>query len=216
MGTRWVCKLCTYKNFLERANALDNEPITQTQSFSLDSSSSESDESESNSESLLEEEIEENNVLVGEIEWQSEKELLIDVYKDGAYKPKLLNLSNKLNELETWQLFFPEEKISYILACTNSCLRNAAKAVTENELYKFFGLMYAMCTQQLPERRSYWGTVSNGLFPAPKFGKRFGMCRQRFEEILMALSFTPEKVNNNDKWFEVRAVLLQTICHYRC
>lgn len=64
-----------------------------------------------------------------------------------------------------------------------------------------------MCTQQLPERRSYWGTGSNGLFPAPEFGKRFGMNRLRFEEILMALSFTPEKVNDNDKWFEVRRLI---------
>lgn len=71
----------------------------------------------------------------------------------------------------------------------------------------FFGLMYAMCTQQLSERRCFWGTVSNGLFPAPKFGKRFGMSRQRFEEILMALSFTPERVNDSDKWFEVRPLV---------
>ena len=54
------------------------------------------------------------------------------------------------------------------------------KAVSQNELYKVFGILYAMTTANLPTRRSYW-CVEDGVFPAPAFGRRFDMGYHRFE-----------------------------------
>lgn len=66
------------------------------------------------------------------------------------------------------------------------------------------GILYAMTLGVLRQRRDYWRT-EDSLFPAPAFGRRFGMGLHRFEEILMALSFTEQ--GNDDKWLPARALL---------
>ena len=44
-----------------------------------------------------------------------------------------------------------------------------------------------------------------GLFPAPNFKKRFGMCRCRHEELIRYWRFGPP--DGNDKWTLVRPLL---------
>lgn len=65
-----------------------------------------------------------------------------------------------------------------------------------------------MTLQELPDRRSYWNINSEGIYPPANFGQRFGMSRQRFETILMALRFTqPSDLDESDKWRNVRTLV---------
>ena len=67
------------------------------------------------------------------------------------------------------------------------------------------GLLYAMTLGVLRQRRDYWSTEED-LFPAPAFGRRFGMGLHRFEEILMALSFVKQG-HDNHKWYPGRVLV---------
>ena len=59
--------------------------------------------------------------------------------------------------------------------------------MTEEALMKLLGLIYSMEVCKLPERRMYWSTEDQGIFPAMKYGSI--MSRYRFEEINKYLQF---------------------------
>ena len=63
-------------------------------------------------------------------------------------------------------------------------------------------MLYAMTLGVLRQRQDYWSTEED-LFPAPAFGRRFGMGLHRFEEILMALSFG-QQGHDDDRWYPAR------------
>ncbi|CAG5059986.1 unnamed protein product [Parnassius apollo] len=66
-----------------------------------------------------------------------------------------------------------------------------------------------MTLQELPDRRSYWNTTSDGIFPPANFGQRFGISRQRFEIIIVALRFTqPSDLDDSDKWRNTRTLVM--------
>ena len=65
--------------------------------------------------------------------------------------------------------------------------------------------MYSL-TRTSEGRRDLWST-EDGLFPAPRFGERYGLSRNRFEILLRCLSFCPEDENNSDKWSSVRRLI---------
>lgn len=103
-----------------------------------------------------------------------------------------------------WCEFSPVEHIPMILEFSNNKLRNNRRSnLTKKELYKFFGILYAMTVQTISTSRDYW-SVQDGLFPGPAFGKRFGMSKHRFEEIKRALSFHSDDSNTaEDKLISV-------------
>ena len=69
-------------------------------------------------------------------------------------------------------------------------------------------MLHAMTLGVLRQRRDYWSTEED-LFPAPAFGRRFGMGLHHFEEILMALSFA-EQGHDDDRWYPAR--ILAEMC----
>ena len=77
------------------------------------------------------------------------------------------------------------------------------KIMDEVEFWNLLGIIYAL-TRTTNRRRDLWSTV-DGIFPAPKFGSRFGISRGRFEELLKYLRFCPpeEFSDANDKWAPV-------------
>lgn len=96
-----------------------------------------------------------------------------------------------MKEIHFWMAFFPCEEIDYILDCTNANLRDRRKVMSKGEVMsKVIGFLYAMTLSVTHTRRDYWSTQT-GLFPAPAFGRRFGLGLHRFEEILMCISFAP-------------------------
>ena len=68
-----------------------------------------------------------------------------------------------------------------------------------------FGALYSL-TRTSEGRRDLWST-EDGLFPAPRFGERYGLSRNRVEILLRYLSFCPEDENNSDKWSSVRRLI---------
>ena len=145
--------------------------------------------------------------------WHFQDEIRENAYQGTSFSRPRLDTENPqaLDEIGYWKLFFPVEEIDHILSCTNKKMPEKKKAVSQNELYKVFGILYAMTTANLPTRRSYW-CVEDGVFPAPAFGRRFDMGYHRFEDILRALVFSDSDGDDDqeqgreeaDKWSLVR------------
>lgn len=139
--------------------------------------------------------------------WKFKTPVLIDACKEAKYKPHLNHRHiEAMSEIDMWMCFFPCEEIDFILQCTNKNLRNKRRIITKAEFYKAIGFVYAMTVSNFRTRRTYWSTES-GLFPAPAFGKRFGMGINRFEEILSCMAFSmidEDDELEEDKWSLVR------------
>lgn len=174
------------------------------------SSTDSSSENSSDSDNELFDDKEADQVTAHETVWTFGNQVKIDTFKDGYYKPKLIRWTDdevkKFSALKFWEEFFPLEFIPEILELSNTKLRAHRRSpLTKEELYKFFGILYAMTIQTISTNRDYW-SVKDGLFPAPAFGKRFGMSRNRFEEIKGAITFCSEQnqQSTTDKWSLVR------------
>ena len=113
-----------------------------------------------------------------------------------------------MNELDAWMLFFPHEEMDEIVKCTNAHLRDKRKSVTRDEFYKVIGLLYLMtlCPGRC-QRRDHW-SVTEGLLPAPAFGRRYGMGTNRFEEILAAMHFRPPVSGDTRRGWKIVSPLI--------
>ncbi|KAG8246074.1 hypothetical protein J6590_093058 [Homalodisca vitripennis] len=189
-------------------------------SSSSDESNDEDEDLDSGSKNIIDlpadaEEIYNNSnlVLVIDAEWGFGKHVNIDQFKDHQYKPRvhLLNTNREIlsiNEIDFWLMFFPTDDINHILVCSNAHLRDRRKPISRHEFFKSIGMLYAMSINMLGVPRNYWSTETDGLFPAPAFGSRFGISLHRFEEILMAMAFAmPEDKRNGDRWYQVRPLI---------
>jgi hypothetical protein len=181
-------------------NANDNE--------STDSSSSDEDSQQSDSED--EPQPSETPITSPPVNlWQRVDNVTTDSF-DGAQKnfrvlwPSDLPPSN-MSELDVFMHMFPMEIVWEILQHTNKeLLAGKLLALTKSELFKFFGLMYAMTLADFGERRNYWAkNVYSGVFEGPQFGEKFGISVKRFEDILRCLRFAPSP--SSDPWSQVRA-----------
>ncbi|XP_069354527.1 piggyBac transposable element-derived protein 3-like [Maniola hyperantus] len=151
----------------------------------------------------------ENIVVVKGVTWTFMEAIRLDQRQQGNYKATLQEpLRGTKSVKDAFFMVFPREKVHYIIQCTNSMFPAKQKVLIEKELLLFIGIMYAMTLQELPDRRCYWNTTSEGIYPPANFGQRFGMSRQRFETILMALRFTqPSDLDDSDRWRNVRTLV---------
>lgn len=179
----------------------------------LSSSEDSSSESETESSTLL---VNTAEVVSHETIWNFGTNVTIDSFKDSKFLPRLhVQDTNTMCELDYWLLFFPFDDINHILACTNAHLRDKRKEISKHEFFKVIGLLYAMSLNILHVRRDYW-SQTDGLFPAPAFGERFGIGLHRFEEILSCMSFTmPCEKENGDPWYQVRPLVDMTVKQWR-
>lgn len=114
-----------------------------------------------------------------------------------APRAHLINhlLTPDSNALDYFRTFFGEDFLREIVSATNAAPELNSAPIDKQELLCFLGLHLAMSLQRLPDRRSYWETEGNDLFPSPNFG-RF-MPRNRFESILRCFQlgiFTPAEL----------------------
>eukprot|EP00731_Ephydatia_muelleri_P037529 Em0497g2a len=91
-----------------------------------------------------------------------------------------------------WTTFvvISDKAVAEILECTtNSMLKSKPSSipVSRGELFKLLGFLLAL-TRTHSKRRDLF-SVSDGLFPAPKFGDRFGIHQHRVDELLQHISF---------------------------
>ena len=79
-------------------------------------------------------------------------EIRENAYQGTSFSRPRLDTENPqaLDEIGYWKLFFPVEEIDHILSCTNKKMPEKKKAVSQNELYKVFGILSAMTTANLP------------------------------------------------------------------
>lgn len=75
------------------------------------------------------------------------------------------------------------------------------------ELKKVLGVLFAL-TRTTQGRQNLWSS-EDFIFPAPRFGARFGIGRNRFDDSLRYLCFCPqsEYENKNDRWSPVRRLI---------
>jgi len=185
-------------------------PNNENEDSEYHSSSSDGDESDSDSESdvnCVEDELD-NEVFAHGTQWTFGERKLIDNYVSGKYEARLLVRDDisVWTEVDFWRLFFPSENIDKILRFTNAGFNNTGKPVDEVELFKVFGILYAMTLFPCSTRRDYLSVNTDAkLFPPLAFSKRFNMGLHRFESILMNLSFGPK--NEEDKWSAVRPLV---------
>ena len=134
-------------------------------------------------------------LLVKGVQWRVDPNL-IDARDRPRMRARML-WSAPLNEIpersrreiEYMMWSFPEHSIPGILARTTErmqAVNSKTSEVTRGEFWKCVGYLLAM-TRTRKRRRDLFSRV-DGLFPAPAFGKRFGVSRERFELILKHLS----------------------------
>lgn len=98
-----------------------------------------------------------------------------------------------------FRLMFPSDIMASIVLHTNNLIKSkcgdGAKGIDSYELYKFLGIRLAMAIDPLyGTKKEYWATkTSDRTIRQPKdYGKRFGMSRDRFEQIEKCLKFGPD------------------------
>lgn len=109
------------------------------------------------------------------------------------YGPRIsLPLYDDCSELEYLIHFLPVKFFKEIVVpSTNNFAASKQENFKEfsyNEFIHFLGIMYAMEVYKLPERRMYWKSEEDGIFPPMNFGKI--MARNRFEDLLKFLQFS--------------------------
>ena len=118
--------------------------------------------------------------------------------------------SNNVDEmcrtpLNYFMLSFPSHMLTDTRNWTSDCLPEGCEKVNEGEILAVFGALYSL-TRTSEGRRDLWST-EDGLFPALRFGERYGLSRNRFDILLRCLSFCPEDENISDKWSSVRHLI---------
>ena len=108
--------------------------------------------------------------------------------------------------IDYWKLSFPLQLLPDIVTWTTASLPAGCAKATEEEILAVFGILYSL-TRTSEGRRDLWST-EDGLFPAPRFGERYSLPRNRFEVLLRCLSFCPpSEAKGKDKWAPVRRLI---------
>ena len=81
--------------------------------------------------------------------------------------------------IDYWKLSFPLQLLPDIVTWTTASLPAGCAKATEEEILAVFGILYSL-TRTSEGRRGLWST-EDGLFPAPRFGERYSLPRNRFE-----------------------------------
>jgi hypothetical protein len=107
--------------------------------------------------------------------------------------------------LDYWMMSFPSQMLPDTSIWTSDHLPQGCVNAKEEDVLAVFGALYSL-SRTSEGRRDLWST-EDGLFPAPRFGERYGLTRDRFEILLRYLSFCPVHEVVDDKWAPVRRLI---------
>jgi len=123
-------------------------------------------------------------------------------------------------------LFFPETTFEtltkwtntrmwcfYVQECDEESLQNSKLFIENNEMKKFFGMVFLMAINKKPEINHYWS--QNSLYQQDIFACRESLSRDRFKHILKFIRFADyDNLNENDSISKVRPFLeiVQNLC----
>ena len=132
--------------------------------------------------------------------------------KGGEFLPRLKwprntsGLDLQRTPIDFWLFLFPN-MLDDIVRWTNSAFPARVAQTTKHEVVKFFGIQYAMTQYPTRQRHNYWSLHDSDLLPAPAFGQRFGMSRDRFEMLVRYMTFHDPDLDLAvplDPWRKVR------------
>ena len=145
------------------------------------------------------------------VQWQVTEGVVEDSRTHPRYSAKLLweddMFMTERKPIHYYRMSFPTQLLPDIITWSAKAMPSKKKIMDEVEFWNLLGIIYALtCTTN--RRRDLWSTV-DGIFPAPKFGSRFGISHGRFEKLLKYLRFCPpeEFSDANDKWAPVRRLI---------
>lgn len=122
----------------------------------------------------------------------------------------VLETAHQKTPIDYVRLFFPMPILESITQLTSGEIRrHGGKVLSADEFWKYLGLRILMSIDVLPEVADYWHDSDTDSAIVPRaFGRRFGMSKNRFEEIDRHLKFGTE--------VEVRFSVLFTDCLLSC
>jgi Transposase IS4 len=105
-------------------------------------------------------------------------------YTDQEFTPGC-DPQGKVSTLDYFMAVFPKEQLRMMVEQTSDNLRmNGHPKVTKGELLKWFGILLLVTRFEFGERKELWSTKSRCKYiPAPNFGERTGMTRDRFHTL---------------------------------
>ena len=105
-------------------------------------------------------------------------------YTDREFTPGC-DPESKIEAIEFFMALFPKEQLKMMVEKTSEKLQsNGHPKLTKGELLKWFGVLLLITRYEFGERKELWNTEARCKFiPAPNFGERTGMTRDRFHAI---------------------------------
>jgi hypothetical protein len=76
-----------------------------------------------------------------------------------------------------------DDRISHLLLHTNAGIAVVAEQISENEMKKWIGIMFAMTLSPIFNIEDYWRDEDDGFIPAHSFGIKSGLSKGRFKFI---------------------------------
>ena len=96
--------------------------------------------------------------------------------------------------LDYFKLSFPLQMMDSVVAWSSQATPPWKKGI-------YSGTMFLLASTRTTARRRNLFSLCDGLFPAPCFGARFGLCQHCTYMLLRSLRFCPlTDVDNNDNW----------------
>ena len=107
-----------------------------------------------------------------------------DQYTGQDYTPGC-DTNKEISPLGYFMAVFPKKQLSLMVEETSAKLTAAGKPrLTKGELLKWFGIVILITRFEFGDRDHLWRTKSSCKYiPAPNFGERTGMTRDRFNDV---------------------------------
>ena len=116
--------------------------------------------------------------------WKVSSPISSDFMEDG--------LHHKRQIIDYFYCMFPMQFLPFVVSMTNEKLQEQNQnKVTEGEVLKFFGVLILVTRFEFGRKQDLWKTASrNAYMPAPCFGEKTGMSRDKFLALLSAIRFS--------------------------
>ena len=102
--------------------------------------------------------------------------------------------------IDYFMIMFPLDRLGLIVRLTNATLCQTKKArTTEGEILKFLGILILVTRFESGKKRDLWNKRSrNPYIPAPNFGDKTGMSRDRIFALLSNIKFRKQPQERGD------------------
>jgi Transposase IS4 len=120
-------------------------------------------------------------------------------YTSKEFTP-LCDEKREITPLEFFLAVFPAKQLSLMVEETSRKLaKDGQPKITKGELLKFFGVLCLITRFEFGDRANLWAKKSHCKFiPAPNFGDRTGMTRDRFHSIFKCMVWSVQPPQRPD------------------